>query len=91
MQIHRLPPTEVFAALGSGPQGLNAAQVGERREHFGSNELERPAGVPRLWRFLRQFTHFLALLLWAAALLCFILQYLSPESGMAPLDRKSVV
>jgi calcium-translocating P-type ATPase len=53
--------------LRTSPQGLPSREVQRRLIVYGPNELVRQAGH-RLWReLLRQFTHPLALLLWAAA------------------------
>lgn len=52
---HTLPSEEVCARLQSGPAGLSAAAVVERRQRYGRNELPapRPTSVARI--FLRQF------------------------------------
>jgi len=53
--------------LRTSRRGLSAREAARRLEVYGRNELERRGGH-RLWRELgRQFTHPLALLLWAAA------------------------
>jgi len=85
MQIHQLPPAEVYRALGTSPAGLTEAEVEERRGHFGPNILESEAKPRLLQHLLGQFTHFLALLLWLAAGLCFLLNYLNPDPEMITL------
>ena len=59
----------VLRHLRSTADGLDEREASRRLVHYGRNELERRH--KRLWvrEVLRQFTHPLALLLWAAALL----------------------
>ena len=64
-------PTErinlLLRDLRSSRDGLSSREAERRLVHFGANELHRRGG--RAWpgQLLRQFTHPLALLLWAAA------------------------
>jgi sodium/potassium-transporting ATPase subunit alpha len=82
--IHDLPPEEVFAALATSPTGLSPDEAKRRLRQYGPNSLQvRPASLRH--RFLRQFIHFLALLLWLAAGLAFAADYLHPGEGMATL------
>ena len=61
------PMARLLRDLRTSPQGLSSREVQRRLVVYGPNELIRRAGH-RLWReLLRQFTHPLALLLWAAA------------------------
>ncbi|MGI5271155.1 cation-translocating P-type ATPase [Nonomuraea sp. CA-218870] len=66
----RLEP--LLRDLGSSRTGLTSREAARRLVHYGPNELRRRGG--RHWpRALgRQFTHPLALLLWAAAALAFV-------------------
>jgi sodium/potassium-transporting ATPase subunit alpha len=74
----------VFAALGTSPAGLSADEARRRLTQYGPNSLQvKTASLT--YRFLRQFTHFLALLLWIAAGLAFTADYLHPGEGMATL------
>jgi sodium/potassium-transporting ATPase subunit alpha len=82
--IHDLPASEVFAALATSPSGLTADEAARRLARYGRNNLEARAGS-LTGRFLRQFTHFLAFLLWVAAALAFLAEYLHPGEGMAVL------
>jgi len=61
------PAARLLRDLRTSRRGLSAREAARRLEVYGRNELERRSGH-RLWRELgRQFTHPLALLLWAAA------------------------
>jgi sodium/potassium-transporting ATPase subunit alpha len=82
--IHDLPANEVFAALATSPSGLTEDEAARRLVRYGRNSVEARA-ASLTGRFLRQFTHFLAFLLWVAAVLAFLAEYLHPGEGMAVL------
>jgi calcium-translocating P-type ATPase len=71
-----LDPTEhiglLFRDLRTGRDGVSQSEAQRRLVQYGPNELHRRAG--RRWprELLRQFTHPLALLLWAAAALAWL-------------------
>ena len=85
MLIHQLPLDAAFARLRSRPTGLTAAEAADRRLEFGPNRIEALPPVPLSLRFLSQFTHFFAVLLWAAALLALVAHVQMPGQGMATL------
>jgi calcium-translocating P-type ATPase len=58
--------------LGTSPAGLGRREAARRLQQHGPNLIERRAGVSRARELLRQFTHPLALLLWAAAALAMV-------------------
>jgi sodium/potassium-transporting ATPase subunit alpha len=82
MQIHRLSPEEALKALGTSDQGLTGVEAARRLDEFGFNELRAAEKIPYLAMLGRQFTHFLALLLWAAAALAFVADWMKPGGGM---------
>src|SRR3990172_515577 len=82
MQIHRLSPGEALGALGPSDEGLSDAEAARRLEQFGPNELPGAEKIPYLAMLAKQFTHFLALLLWAAAALAFTADRMKPGEGM---------
>lgn len=90
MQIHQLPVDAVYAALHTSPQGLDEMEAARRLQEFGPNEIAptRPLSLGR--KLLRQFTYFLALLLWLAALLAYVASYLQPGEGMHSLAHAIV-
>ena len=85
MLIHQLPLDAAFEALRSTPTGLSAEEAASRRLEFGPNRIEQLPRVPLLVRFVAQFTHLFAGLLWVAALLAFILGMQMPGQGMSTL------
>ena len=78
MLIHQLPLDAAFATLRSTPAGLTRTEAASRRLEFGPNRIERLPSAPLAVRCLRQFTHFFAVLLWAAALLALIADWWMP-------------
>ncbi|MDD5558189.1 cation-transporting P-type ATPase [Candidatus Methylomirabilis sp.] len=82
MQIHRLSVEEALKALGTTDQGLSEAEAARRLSEFGPNELQAADTIPVLAMLGRQCTHFLALLLWAAAALAFVADRMRPGEGM---------
>ena len=58
--------------LGTRREGLSDREAARRLEQHGPNEIRRREGKSRLRELARQFTHPLALLLWAAAALAVV-------------------
>lgn len=85
MKIQALSHEEVFASLLSGPQGITDQEAVRRQTEYGANEINEVQPHSLLARLLAQFTHFLALLLWFAAALCFLSEYLHPGEGLLRL------
>jgi sodium/potassium-transporting ATPase subunit alpha len=85
MKIQALSHEEVFSSLLSTPQGITAEEATRRRSEYGSNEIKEVRGRSMIARLFAQFTHFLALLLWCAAALCFLSEYLHPGEGLLRL------
>lgn len=85
MDIARLEIKEALKALGSRPTGLSPEEANLRLLRDGPNSLQEVRGPSLFLRFLRQFTHFLALLLWVAAGLSFLAEFFQPGQGMATL------
>lgn len=85
MKIQSLSHDEVFATLLSTPEGITADEAARRLGEYGCNEIHATHGRPMILRLASQFTHFLALLLWCAAALCFLSEYLHPGEGLLRL------
>lgn len=85
MQIHRLPIREVFGALTTAPHGLSGEEAEKRLQEFGPNEISPSHKISLVRRLVRQFTHFLAILLWIAAGLAYLASSLQPGEGMDAL------
>jgi calcium-translocating P-type ATPase len=71
----------LLQALGSSRQGLPAGEAAARLARHGPNQLPEPHRVSVLRELAAQFTHFMALLLWAAGILAFVSG--TPELGWA--------
>jgi sodium/potassium-transporting ATPase subunit alpha len=85
VEIHRQSVDEVYLLFGSGPGGLDTQAARARLLENGRNEIPSPRREWVGFKLLRQLTHFLAILLWAAAGLAFLGARLSPDSGLGPL------
>ena len=81
VRIEQLAPNEVYAALGSSPEGLSPEEAHERLEKYGPNVLREAKRTSLIVRFLANFTHLMAILLWAAAVMAFVAQM--PQLGVA--------
>lgn len=70
---HLKTSEEVEAMLETSfEKGLTEAQVLTKREEFGLNQLTPPPTIPAWKLFVKNLTGFFSLLLWAAAILCFV-------------------
>jgi calcium-translocating P-type ATPase len=85
MTLSGLSGAEALASLRSGEDGLSAAEAAKRLAEYGPNRIEGLAREPLITSFLRQFTHFFALILWLAAALAFYAERQQPSAGMATL------
>jgi sodium/potassium-transporting ATPase subunit alpha len=77
--------SDVLQALGTTTHGLSQEEAHRRFLQYGPNKLPEGTGFPLAQRLVRQFTHFLAILLWVAAGLAFLAETLKPGEGMATL------
>ncbi len=71
-KIYKLSPQEVYGALKTGQSGLSEEEAGVRLNEYGKNLLQEKKGTPLIWKFLSNFTHLMALLLWAAGLVALV-------------------
>jgi sodium/potassium-transporting ATPase subunit alpha len=85
MRIAEIPKEEVFTLLHTSPQGLSEEEASARLKQFGYNEIKEAHKTSLFFRFIQQFTHFLAIILWVAAILAFISDWLNPGEGMRNL------
>ena len=79
--IASLPRTEVYTALGTHAQGLTHAEAAARLQRYGRNTIRPVATTPLVRKFLANYTHLMALLLWVGGLLGFLAQM--PQLGVA--------
>jgi Ca2+-transporting ATPase len=79
--IHALPVAEVYRVLSSGPNGLSRDDVKKRRKKFGINSIREVKRKPLYMKFLGNFTHLMAILLWVGGMFAFIARL--PQLGWA--------
>ncbi len=85
MRITHLTPDEALSSLHSHAAGLTADEARRRLAEYGPNRIEEAEREPLAVRFLREFVHFFALILWVATALAFVAELTSPGQGMAAL------
>lgn len=79
--IHTLPAPEVYRLLDTGPEGLTQTEAGQRLQQAGRNLIHKIGGKPLWVKFLANFTHMMALLLWLGGGIAFAAQL--PQLGVA--------
>jgi len=85
MHVHRMTVDDAFAALRTSDEGLTSAEAAKRLTEFGPNAVEPLRRPSLLLLFLKECTHFLALVLWVAAGLAFASEAYNPGGGMDTL------
>ncbi|MFZ2196116.1 MAG: HAD-IC family P-type ATPase, partial [Thermodesulfovibrionales bacterium] len=85
MKINNLSKEDALRQLVSSEDGLSETEAARRLTENGFNEIREVARTHLMMRFLGQFTHFLAVLLWIGSGLAFLSDYLHPGEGMATL------
>jgi len=85
VRIHRLTAEEALASLKTSADGLAAAVAARRLAEFGPNHIEEVGRESLLLCFVREFTHFFAIILWVGAALAFIAEAFDSGQGMARL------
>jgi len=85
MKINSLTKEEVFRTLVTSETGLTEEEAKKRFIEFGSNEIKEVEKTSLFIKFLKQFTHFLAILLWIGAGLAILSESLHPGEGMLTL------
>lgn len=79
--IHTLPVADVFRDLGTRPEGLTATEANDNLQRFGHNAIQKIRKKPLYIKFLSNFSHLMAILLWAGGIVAFIAQM--PQLGVA--------
>ncbi|MBI4849952.1 MAG: cation-transporting P-type ATPase [Nitrospirae bacterium] len=85
MNIHNLSKDTVLKNLVTSDKGLSETEAAKRLHEYGLNEIKEVRKKSLFHRFIAQFTHFLAILLWLAAGLCLLSEYLHPGEGLVSL------
>jgi potassium/sodium efflux P-type ATPase len=79
--IHKLSLNEVYEALNTGSLGLTQTEAEIRLHKYGTNTIQEVKGKPLILKFLANFTHLMAILLWVGGIVGFIAEM--PELGIA--------
>jgi len=85
LKIHQFSAEEALASLNSRHGGLNKAEAEYRLGEYGPNRVEEMKPESLIFRFIREFIHFFALILWLAAALAFFAESQQPGEGMVML------
>lgn len=80
-RIQELTPDQLFQELNSRPEGLAQDEIALRLGVYGPNVLQEVKGKPLILKFLANFTHVMAIMLWLAGIGAFIAKM--PELGIA--------
>jgi P-type Ca2+ transporter type 2C len=79
-KIQMLSWPEVYRTMGTGPEGLSHEEAQERLAHYGKNAISK-IQKKRFTALAANFTHLMALLLWAGGLIAFVAGL--PQLGIA--------
>lgn len=79
--LYKLSAEDVYKRLKTSADGLSGEEAKTRLEIYGPNEIAEVRKRSLIFRFLDQFIHLFALLLWAGSILSFIAEM--PELGWA--------
>jgi len=90
MHIANLSSADALRSLRTSEQGLSTGEAARRLGEFGANRLDEIRHEAGWRRFLAEFTHFFALILWVAAGLAFFAESRSPGEGMWQLGTAIV-
>ncbi len=85
MKVHQLSTEQALESLASTAHGLTTVEAEKRLGEFGPNRVEAAPQEPLAFAFIKEFTHFFALILWLAAGLAFFADHRDPGQGMATL------
>jgi len=67
-----LSPSEVMSILGTSVRGLTQAESASRLAASGPNEIREVKGRPLILKFLENFYHLFAIMLWVGGILAFV-------------------
>ncbi len=85
MKINNLSKEDVLRSLVTSVNGLTEEEARKRLIEFGPNEIKEVKKSSLFMKFIKQFTHLLAILLWIGTGLAFLSEYLRPGEGMLTL------
>ncbi len=81
MNEHKISLSTLYKKVKSSEQGLTSKEVEHRLEENGLNILESKKKTFIVFKFLKQFTNFFALLLIGGSLLAFLAESVAPGQG----------
>ena len=81
MKIYKLSLDEVYSELRSSPDGLSTKEAKRRLEEYGPNQIDEIKKKPVIYKFFVNLYQLLAILLWAASVLAFLIGI--PQLGFA--------
>ncbi|MFH1147556.1 MAG: cation-transporting P-type ATPase [Pseudomonadota bacterium] len=79
--IQSLPVREVYTRLSTTPSGLTGTEAEERLRKIGPNVVQRVKPGSLIAKFLANFVHLMAILLWVAGITAFVARL--PQLGWA--------
>ena len=79
--IPALPISQVYRTLGAQPQGLTQTEAEQRLAIYGRNVIRKVKGKPLWLKFVVNFTHLMAILLWIGGFIALAAQL--PELAIA--------
>ena len=91
LSIQRLSSQAAIASLQSLHTGLGSVEAERRLSEHGANLVQELAREPLWRRFFKEFVQFFSLILWGAAGLAFLAEWLDPGQGMAKIGYAIVV
>ena len=71
-ELSSLPASQVFEQLGSTRRGISVAEADQRLITYGENKIPEIKKKPVILKFLANFYHTFALLLWFSSILAFL-------------------
>ena len=79
--IHEMSLEEFFAKLDTSHKGLTDKQIEQKLSEYGENKLAEKKKTPLIFKLLKQFINFFAILMWVGAGLAFFAETVSPGEG----------
>src|SRR3972149_12085872 len=83
VEYYKLDDKELFETLKVDTNGLTGEEAKKRLEIYGSNVIKEKKKRSLILRFIDNFIHLFAIILWIAAGLCFIPRVNMPQLGYA--------
>lgn len=74
ISFHTLPIDQIYPALATRADGLTTAEAAERLGRLGPNVITEARGKPLYLKFLANFTHMMAIMLWVAGIAALVAQ-----------------